>query len=569
MKEMAKRSEATPKTMAAASIGDCIHVAGIFNFFKLAESAGWETQFIGSAKSPEEIAIWTRENRPQVLAIGYRLDPSAASRLIQRLVKALDEYGVNPKPRLIFGGTPPVAEVARASGVFEKVFSGEEDISETMAYLRGESGTVLEETTYPSSLIDRIKWKSPYPIIRHHFGLPSLDETISGIETLADSEVLDVISIGPDQNAQENFFHPEEMDPDQQGSGGVPVRSAKDFERLYQASRRGNYPPMRCYSGTRDVIPFARVLLDTINNAWAAIPLSWYNVLDKRGPREIEDSMKEAQQAIKWHADQGIPVEVNESHQWSLRWAPDVIAVATAYLAALTAKTMGVKDYVSQFMFNTPPETSATMDLGKMLAKLELIEQLADCDFRVWREVRAGLASFPVDLDMAKGHLATSTLVSMNMKPHILHVVSYCEANHAATPGEIIESCKIAEGVIANCIPNMPDMTLDPRVQARKLHLIQEAKVLLGAIEKLPQMVPELSSSKDPLTDPKVLAFAIKLGLLDAPHLAGNPAACGKICTAILDGGCEAIDPVSGEVLSESQRVSRILDDLKNTTVGS
>ena len=199
--------------------------------------------------------------------------------------------------------------VARASGVFEKVFSGEEDISETMAYLRGESGTVIEETTYPSSLIDRIKWKSPYPIIRHHFGLPSLDDTISGIETLADSGVLDVISIGPDQNAQENFFHPEEMDPDQQGSGGVPVRSARDFERLYQASRRGNYPLMRCYSGTRDVIPFARVLLNTINNAWAAIPLSWYNVLDKRGPREIEDSMKEAQQAIKWHADQGIPVE--------------------------------------------------------------------------------------------------------------------------------------------------------------------------------------------------------------------------------------------------------------------
>jgi len=66
-----------------------------------------------------------------------------------------------------------------------------------------------------------------------------------------------------------------------------------------------------------------------------------------------------------------------------------------------------------------------------------------------------------------------------------------------------------------------------------------------------------------------VLAFAIKVGLLDAPHLAGNPAACGKICTAVLDGGCEAIDPISGEALSESQRVSRILDDLGKTTLGS
>ena len=156
---MAKRSEATPKTMAAASIGDCIHVAGIFNFFKLAESAGWETQFIGSAKSPEEIAIWTRENRPHVLAIGYRLDPSAASRLIQRLVKALDEYGVNPKPRLIFGGTPPVAEVARASGVFEKVFSGEEDISETMAYLRE---MCIRDRHYDVSLASRSKNRCSY-----------------------------------------------------------------------------------------------------------------------------------------------------------------------------------------------------------------------------------------------------------------------------------------------------------------------------------------------------------------------------------------------------------------------
>ncbi len=558
-----KGHEPSRKTMAAASIGDCIHVAGIFNFLKLAESAGWDTEFIGAAKSPEEIAAWVHENRPHVLAIGYRLDPKAAGRLIERLVTALEEAGVEPKPRLIFGGTPPVAQVARESGVFEKVFSGEEDISETMAYLRGESETGSKEATYPSTLIDRINWKAPYPIIRHHFGLPSLEDTIAGIQKIAEAQVLDVISIGPDQNAQESFFHPEEMDPDQDGSGGVPVRSKEDFQRLYQASRRGNYPLMRCYSGTRDVIPFAEVLLETINNAWTAIPLSWYNVLDKRGPREIEDSMKEAQEAIKWHADRGIPVEVNESHQWSLREAPDVVAVAAFYLGALTAKKMGVQDYVAQFMFNTPPETWAAMDLGKMLAKLELAEQLADDNFRIWREVRAGLASFPVDLDVAKGHLSASTLLSMSMKPHIVHVVSYCEANYGARCEEIIESCKIVQGVINYCITGMPDMTLDAQVQARKNHLIEETRVLIGAIQKLPEIVPELAGSKGPLTDPKVLAFAIKSGLLDAPHLAGNPAACGQICTAMVNGGCEAIDPETGRVLPESERVSRILEEIQ------
>ena len=37
---------------------------------------------------------------------------------------------------------------------------------------------------------------------------------------------------------------------------------------------------MRCYSGTNDVFKMANMLLDSINNAWAAVPLCWYNVLD-------------------------------------------------------------------------------------------------------------------------------------------------------------------------------------------------------------------------------------------------------------------------------------------------
>ena len=147
---------------------------------------------------------------------------------------------------------------------------------------------------------------------------------------------------------------------------------------------------------------------------------------------------------MAWHASKGIPVEVNESHHWSLRDAPDVVAVAAAYLAAYNAKKAGVGEYVAQFMFNTPPGTSPAMDLGKMLAKAGLIDSLAGEDFRVYRQVRAGLASFPIDLDQAKGHLALSTTVSMALRPHILHVVGYCEADHIAGPAEVIESCRIA-----------------------------------------------------------------------------------------------------------------------------
>jgi len=545
--------------MVGASMGDCVHVAGVLNFLRLALSQGYQTEFLGAAKSPEELASLAKEKKPDILAVGYRLDPNAAGKLIERLKKALEKEGV--RPRLVFGGTPPVAKVAKASGIFEAVFSGQESIDEVIAFLRGDS-VAKEEKDYPNTLVKRIRWKAPYPILRHHFGLPTLEDTRVGIEKISDACVLDVVSLGIDQNTQENFFHPDEMDPDQHGSGGVPVRSEKDFEALYRASRRGNYPLMRCYSGTRDVIRFAEVLLKTIHNAWTAIPLCWYNVLDRRGPREVVDSITEAQQAMAWHAERGIPVEVNESHQWSLRDAPDVVAVVAAYLAAYNAKKAGVKDYVAQFMFNTPPGTSAAADLGKMLAKLELIESLVDKDFRVWRQVRAGLLSFPPDLYVAKGQLATSTLVSMNLKPHIVHVVAFCEGHHGATADEVIESTKIAQGVIRNCLDDMPDMTLDERVQARKAQLVEEARILLNAISELPEIM-RCQDVGDPFTNPKTLAFAIKVGLLDAPHLVGNPSAAGKVQTMIVNGACVGIDPVSGKPLPEKERVEKILGELR------
>lgn len=78
------------------------------------------------------------------------------------------------------------------------------------------------------------------------------------------------------------------MDPNQDGAGGgAPIRSKEDFINLYQASRRGNYPLVRCYSGTTHIVDFSKLLKQTINNAWAAIPiffgiLSLINVLKER-----------------------------------------------------------------------------------------------------------------------------------------------------------------------------------------------------------------------------------------------------------------------------------------------
>ena len=469
------------KKIIAATLGNCVHVAGVANFLRLAEACGYQTSFLGIGVRPQEIIGALREVEPDYLALSYRLTPEVAVGLFADFKNALIETGLTGQ-KIIFGGTPPVAKVAEESGLFTRVFSGEEAESAIIAFLHGKAEG--EETVaFGQTLVVRVDRQKPYPLLRHHFGLPSLEETIAGVDRLATAGVLDVISLGPDQNAQESFFRPEEMDPAQDGAGGVPLRREEDLAALYRASRRGNFPLLRCYSGTRDLIRWGELTARTIKNAWGAVPLFWYNRLDGRSNRPLQEAIAENQQAMAWYAAQGIPVEVNEAHHWSLRGAPDSVAVAAFYLAAYNAKKAGVRDYVAQLMLNTPPGTSGAMDLGKCLAKIALIERLAGPDFRIHRQIRAGLASLSVKPAVAKGQLAASTLMGLALKPEIIHVVAFCEADHAATPDEIIESCGIVQGVLKNSIFDAPDLAADPAVQARRDKLIGEAELLLETIQ--------------------------------------------------------------------------------------
>jgi hypothetical protein len=270
------------------------------------------------------------------------------------------------------------------------------------------------------------------------------------------------------------------MDPALDGAGGVPIRTREDLIRIYEASRTGNYPLLRIYSGTRDLIKWAEMALETINNAWAAIPLCWYNALDGRSTRAPEEAIAQNQAAMRWYAERGIPVEVNEAHHWSMRDAHDTLSVVMAYLAAYNARAMGVKHYIAQYMFNSPPSMYGSMDLAKMLAQMEMIESLHGDEFVSMRQVRAGLLHFSPDLQTAKGQLAASTVLALALQPHIIHVVGFCEGDHAATADDVIESCQIVRGVLRNCLFGMPEMGADPKVQERKQELIAEAEVLLA-----------------------------------------------------------------------------------------
>lgn len=526
------------KTLVAGALGECVHVAGVSNFLRLADVASWQTIFLGPATSIETFLNAARREHAKLnpgdtllVGVSYRLTPETGERLLGQFAEEaadLHECGV----RFAFAGTPPVVERARKLGFFERTFDGSESPEQVLAYLKGKAVQSPTETDFPQGTIERIKWRSPYPILRHHFGLPTMDATIEGIQKIAEAQALDLISLGTDQDAQENFFHPERQDPRRTGAGGVPVRTPYDFIQLYEASRCGNFPMLRAYSGTDDFIKYAEMLTDTIHNAWCAIPLFWFNQMDGRGPWDLEGSIREHQQVIAWYGERNIPVELNEPHHWGMRDAADVIFVVSAFLSAYNAKKYGVKDYIAQMMFNSPPGTSDAMDLAKMLAVLEIIQPLESKSFRIWRQTRIGLLSHPLDPDAARGHLAASTYLQMALKPHIYHIVGHTEAHHAATADDIIEASKIVRRVISNAL-GAPDMCSASEVQLRKKDLLAEASVILGAIRHI-----GIRNVDDPWADAATLARAVTTGILDAPQLKNNKFARGQIRTRIMDGAC-------------------------------
>ncbi|MFH1909046.1 MAG: methionine synthase, partial [Chloroflexota bacterium] len=251
---------------------------------------------------------------------------------------------------------------------------------------------------------------------------------------------------------------------------------------------------------------------------------------------------------------------------WGMRDAPDVIFVVSAFLSAYNARAFGVKDYIAQLMFNSPPGLTDAMDLAKMLAVVEMVTPLSSPHFpgenggkeggncRLWRQTRTGLLSYPLDPDAARAHLAASIYLQMALKPHIVHVVGHTEAHHAATAEDVIEACGLARRAIENALRGAPDMTAGPAVQARRTELVAEARVTLEAIRSL--AAPGVA---DPLTDPATLARAVTSGLLDAPHLRNNPFARGEIITRIVDGACVAVDS-DGRPLPEAKRLRRLFN---------
>ncbi|MHA1369151.1 MAG: methionine synthase [Promethearchaeota archaeon] len=543
------------KSILGACLQDCIHVAGILNFFQIAESMGYKVKFLGPAVKIHRLINEIAKSDAGIIGLSYRLTPKNGLKYLKEFIQHVRENGLDNR-KYYLGCLPDLVKKAKTLDFFDEIFTGGETIEEIIprfqGILAGDKGR-SNDRSYPDNLLDRIRYKSPYPILRAHFGLPSMSATLSGISEIAEANVLDVISIAPDQAAQEFLHRPEQLKMQAKGSGGAPIRSRQDLIDIYKASRRGNYPLLRIYSGTQDLVKNAALFNETIKNAWAAIPIFWYSELDGRGPSKLLDAIVEHRDAIKWHAIHDIPVEINDPHQWGLRMAPDHIVVADAFLCANFAKNLGVKTYIEQIMFNTPPGNNFKMDLARALAMVEIVQPLIDDQFRVLKQSRAGLAYFSPRQITARGQLCASTMIQMAIKPHIMHVVSFCEGDHAATPKEIIESSQLISRIIQDSFNGLPDLARDPEIVERKNELLRKACILLKGIKALGDEL----GIENAFTSPKVLHESVRRGLMDAPQLVNNPVALGKIQTRIINGKCCAVD-ASGSIIDEKERLSRL-----------
>lgn len=519
-----------------------------------------------------KLVDWILENGISHIGISYRLDQDMAVSLIGHLMNTLENSNLlshqdGPIKSVLFGGLPKSCEIIEQEHKgFVKTFKGGETVSETLSKievpkeripksimegslyddLRMEFGQDIikaheydrfkpvDRSNYKDyggdkdtiiKRLDNNKDKSNVPLMRAHVGpfsssvdrLDSVKEFIDWAKQLSSARYLDVLSIGTSQLSQSNFG---EDWKDMPNGGGVPINFPEEFRMVYEASR-----PLllRTYAGTKNIPQLASIYEETINICWHALSLWWFNKLDERGPYDLYTNLQQHFETIKYIASTNKPFEANVSHHFAFRGADDVTYIVSAYLAAKLAKGLGIKTYVLQNMLNTPRSTWGVQDLAKSRAILSLIKELEDENFRVLLQPRAGLDYFKPDLEEAKIQLAAVTALMDDIDPHneaspsMIHVVSYSEASHLATPEIINESIQITQHSLQEYrklrkADKIEDMSKNLDVQERMYDLIESAKIIISGFER------HISNPYSPEGFYKAFAS----GFLPVPYLWGD-----------------------------------------------
>lgn len=419
------------------------------------------------------------------------------------------------------------------------------------------------------SYIARLEYarsKHSLPIIRTHSGpynpnrLEALKEYNSWCQDLAESKLLDVLSIGSSQLTQSNFG--EDWEGKANG-GGVPINSEMEYQII-----RENAKPMlvRTYSGTKDVPGLARIHERSLNISWHALSFWWFDELDGRGKNTLLENLREHFEAVRYIVTTGKPVEPNVPHHFAFRGGDDITYIVSGFLAAKAIKLMGAKHMVLQNMLNTPKYTWGVQDLAKGRAMIKLVRELEDNRFKVSLQTRGGLDYFAPDLEYAKIQLAAVTCMMDDLEPdnenspEIIHVVNYSEAVRLATPPIIKESIKITLAALqsyrfARKMGVVPNMKHDKDVQDRYEALLYDAR---AAIRLLEENIPNLYT-------PEGFEKVFKEGFLAVPYLMDQERKWPKATmwkTAIKNGGIAVVDD-DGKIISTEDRYHYIIDHME------
>jgi hypothetical protein len=419
--------------------------------------------------------------------------------------------------------------------------------------------------TKRDTLVERIaqsKKQGRLPLFRVHVGPYDPDQNVAKklfiywLNTLADTGFLDIVSIGSSQLSQSEFGTDW---GDKPNGGGVPINSERDLIDIWEGSR-----PMlvRSYAGTRNISWLAAIYEQTINIAWHALSFWWFNQIDGRGPYSVMENLLHHLETLKYVAKTGKPFEPNISHHFSFRGGDDYTYVLSSYLAIKTAKLIGIRYLVLPIMLNTPKYTWGIQDLAKARALLKLAKELECANFKVYLQPRAGLDYFSPNLEKAKVQLSAVTALMDDIEPEnrkspdVIHVVSYCEAVHLATPEYINESIQITIESLQKYrklkdTNHLKEWLDEKDLNSRILDFYTETKI---ATELIEQHVPRTYS-------PEGLYEIFKRGILTAPYLWGCKEEFHEAIkwrTDLVNGSVQVVDE-DQKPIKLSRRVAEIL----------
>ncbi|MEN6492558.1 MAG: hypothetical protein ABFC85_11265 [Rectinema sp.] len=600
------------------------HTLGILSFAQILqdcgirvemadEAVGKEIDTLAERGSIDTLTQWIRAKNISVLGFSYRLDPERGVEVFVRLVGLLQRARLlardgGPLRALWFAGLPPACDrVVQRAPFVDAVFRGDESYQEILGSLGLPAHLVPEQAsaelaydkarlelgaeivknrvyldvapvdrsgspgfgTRGERVADRVRHGAVHslpPLMRAHVGPYAEDRAqavalfLDWAARLAKGGLLDVLSIGSSQLTQSRFGEDWSGLPN---GGGVPINSAEEYRRVWQAAR-----PMlvRTYAGTKRVPHMAKMHEEALDICWHALSLWWFSKLDGRGENTVMQNLEEHFEALRYIASSGKPMEPNVPHHFAFRGSDDVGYIVSGYVAAKAAKAQGIRTLVLQTMLNTPKYTWGIQDLAKARALRMLVRELEGPDFAVILQPRGGLDYFSPDMEKARAQLAAVTMLMDDIEPdneaspQIIHVVSYSEGVRLADPEVVEESVRITRYALSEYRRlkkkgDMPEYGKLPIVETRTQYLYEEARRMIDFVEAT---IPNTYS-------PRGLYAMMKGGVFPLPWLS----ACKEEFEAAVNqpvqfmhGGVRTVD-CEGKPLSVSKRLFGIARNLE------